>query len=106
MPEFRISVEAENDIDQIVAYTVTTWSWRQADLYLAKLEDGFQLLASHSSIGGACEVLQAGLRKFEIGSHVVFYLPEPDGVLIVRVLHQRMLPTNFFSFGAWKYHRK
>lgn len=96
MPIFRISVEAEIDMDQILAYTVGTWGWRQADLYLTKLEDGFQLLASHSSIGRACDVLQAGLRKFEIGSHVVFYLPEPNGVLIVRVLHQRMLPTNFF----------
>ena len=95
MPEFRISVEAENDIGQIVAYTVSTWSWRQADRYLAKLEDGFQLIANHSSIGRPCDFLQAGLRKFEIGSHVVFYLPEPGGVLIVRVLHQQMLPINF-----------
>ena len=96
MPEFWVSVEAENDIGQIVSYTISTWGWRQADLYLSKLEDGFQLLASHSSIGRACDALQAGLRKFEIGSHVVFYMSGPDGVLIVRVLHQRMLPTNFF----------
>ncbi len=95
MPQFQLSAEAEVDIDQIAAYTTSTWGWRQTDQYLAKLEDGFDLLARNPSIGRSCNSLRAGLRRFEIGSHVVFYLPEADGVLVVRVLHQRMLPINY-----------
>jgi plasmid stabilization system protein ParE len=28
------------------------------------------------------------------GKHVVFYREEPGGILISRILHQRMLPEN------------
>lgn len=91
----RISTEAEGDIDQIVAYTIQTWGWRQADRYLGRLEDGFELLGRNPSIGRSCDSIKAGLRRFEIGRHVIFYLPEPDGVLIVRVLHETMLPSRY-----------
>jgi toxin ParE1/3/4 len=93
--QLRISVEAEADIDRIADYTTSTWGWRQTNQYLAKLEDGFDLLAQNPSIGRSCESIRAGLRRFEIGRHVVFYLPEPGGVLVVRVLHQQMLPSNY-----------
>jgi plasmid stabilization system protein ParE len=33
-----------------------------------------------------------GLRRFEVGSHVVFYNSGTEDILIIRVLHQRMLP--------------
>jgi plasmid stabilization system protein ParE len=47
------------------------------------------------AIGRSCDAIRAGLRRFEIGKYVVFYLTEPDGVLVVRVLHQRMLPNKY-----------
>jgi toxin ParE1/3/4 len=93
---FRISVEAEEDVDRIAAHTTDTWGWRQTDQYLAKLEDGFNLFAENPSIGRACESIRPGLLRFEIGRHVVFYLPEPGGILVARVLHERMLPINHF----------
>jgi toxin ParE1/3/4 len=93
--QVRISGEAEADIDRIADYTTSTWGWRQTNQYLAKLEDGFDLLAQNPSIGRSCDSIRAGLRRFEIGRHVVFYLPESDGVLVVRVLHQQMLPNNY-----------
>jgi toxin ParE1/3/4 len=93
--QVRISAEAESDIDQIAAYTTATRGWRQTDKYLGKLEDCFELLAGNPSIGKTCDSIRAGLRRFEIGNHVVFYFPEPVGILIVRVLHERMLPTNY-----------
>jgi len=89
---FRISIEAELDIDRIAAYTTSTWGWRQTDQYLAKLEDGFNLLAQNPMIGRPCDSLRAGLRRFEIGKHVVFYVLESDAILVARVLHESMLP--------------
>ena len=91
----RISAEAEGDIDQIVAYTIQTWGWRQADRYLGKLEEGIELLVRNPSAGRSCDSIKSGLRRFEIGRHVIFYLPGSDGVLIVRVLHERMLPSRY-----------
>jgi toxin ParE1/3/4 len=72
------------------------WGGRQADQYLTKLEDGFALLAENPSIGRTCDVIREGLRRFEVGRHVIFYLPEPGGIFVVRVLHERMLPSNYF----------
>ncbi|MGA9670988.1 MAG: type II toxin-antitoxin system RelE/ParE family toxin [Terracidiphilus sp.] len=95
MPLISISIEAADDFDEIAAYTTNTWGWRQADHYLDKLEAGIDLLAQNPSIGRSSDSIHAGLRRFEIGKHVVFYLPEPDGILVVRVLHQRMLPSNY-----------
>jgi len=36
--------------------------------------------------------IRAGLRRMEHGSHVIFYRWLPEGIFIVRVLHERMLP--------------
>jgi len=90
---FQISIEAEGDIDQITAYSKNAWGWRQAGRYLDQLEDGFHLLAQHPSVGRSCDSIQAGLRRFEVGRHVVFYRAMPGGVRIVRVLHQQMIPA-------------
>jgi plasmid stabilization system protein ParE len=32
------------------------------------------------------------LRRLEYGRHVVFYRVEANGIVISRILHQRMLP--------------
>jgi toxin ParE1/3/4 len=88
----RISLEAEHDLDAITEYTKATWGWRQADQYLAKLEGAIELLASQPSIGRACDSIRRGLRRFEIGSHVLFYCSDAEGILVVRVLHKQMLP--------------
>ena len=92
MLRIDISVEAEEDIDQIAEYTTRTWGWRQTNHYLAKLEDGFSLLVQNPSIGRSCDSIRPGLRRFKIGKHVVFYILEPNCILIVRVLHQQMIP--------------
>jgi plasmid stabilization system protein ParE len=31
------------------------------------------------------------MRRIEQGKHVVFYREDPEGILIVRILHQSML---------------
>ncbi|MGA7342547.1 MAG: type II toxin-antitoxin system RelE/ParE family toxin [Terracidiphilus sp.] len=95
MAKVRISSEAERDIDQIAAYTSEEWGWRRADQYLAKFEEGFDLLAKNPLIGRNSDSIRNGLRRFEISRHVVFYLISADGILVVRVLHQRMMPANY-----------
>lgn len=33
------------------------------------------------------------LRRIQQGSHVIFYRQTAEGILIIRILHQSMLPT-------------
>ena len=96
MSRYRISVDAQEDMDGILEYTVTAWGWRQSVQYLSKLEDCFDLLANSPSIGRSCDSIRAGLRRFEIGRHVVLYVSDSDGVLVLRVLYQRVMPDNYF----------
>lgn len=92
MLRIDIALRAESDLDEIADYTTRTWGWRQTDRYLAKLEDGFALLAQAPSIGRASEFILPGLKRFEVGKHVVFYCVESETLWILRVLHQQMVP--------------
>lgn len=93
MGQLRLSVEAESDLSEIVAYTIAAWGAQQADLYLGKLEEGLSLIAENPGMGRLCKSIQSGLFRMEIEHHVASYVREPDGVLIVRVLHHSMLPN-------------
>ncbi|HUY93976.1 MAG TPA: type II toxin-antitoxin system RelE/ParE family toxin [Terracidiphilus sp.] len=95
MHSYRLTIEADKDIDEIGSYTTATWGWRQAGRYLSRIEDGLELLLRNPSIGRASDAIRPGLRRFEIGHHVVFYVEEDEGILIVRVLHERMLPAKY-----------
>ena len=44
-------------------------------------------------MGRTCDSVNIGLRRFEHGKHVVFYRIATGGILIVRVLHQAMIPA-------------
>ncbi len=94
--QLRISPEAELDLLEIGTHTRDMWGWRQADRYLRQLEEGCELIASNPLIGRSCKQIRNGLRRFEIGRHAIFYIVEPENVLIARVLHENMLPTNYF----------
>ncbi|HBK07703.1 MAG TPA: hypothetical protein DDZ81_17930 [Acetobacteraceae bacterium] len=48
------------------------------------------MLAEFPEIGRDASHVRPGYRKIETASHSVFYRNTPVGVVIVRVLHQRM----------------
>jgi toxin ParE1/3/4 len=92
MLRIDVSNRAEADLDEIAVFTTRTWGWRQTDQYLAKLEDGFALLAQAPSVGRSCEFILPGLKRFEVGKHVLFYRVEAETLWIMRILHQQMIP--------------
>jgi toxin ParE1/3/4 len=89
---FRFSRRAEADLHEIGLYTLRTWGEAQTNRYLNQLEDCCRLLAGNPALGRACDEIRPGLRRMEQGRHVVFYRVESGGILISRILHQRMLP--------------
>ena len=92
MAEFRFSRVAEADLLSIGAYTLRTWGEDQAIRYIDDLEACCQMLADNPTLGRACDEVRPGLRRMECGQHVVFYREEEKGILVSRILHQRMLP--------------
>jgi toxin ParE1/3/4 len=43
-------------------------------------------------MGRECAEISPGLRRHESGEHVVFYRLRPNGIRVMRVLHQQMAP--------------
>jgi toxin ParE1/3/4 len=89
----RFSRSAEADLLSIGDYTLRTWGEDQAVRYLDALEVSCQMLAENPALGRACDHIRPSLRRLEHGRHVVFYRQVAEGILISRILHQRMLPV-------------
>ena len=91
MSGYALTGAADADLTEIARYTARQWGYPQAESYLLSLDATFRTLAAHPDTGRAFSDRE-GYFRIESGSHVVFYRKEPPGVLIVRVLHQRMVP--------------
>jgi toxin ParE1/3/4 len=89
---FRFSRRAEGDLLNIGDYTLRKWGKAQATRYLGELEACCQTLALNPVLGRLCDDVRPGLRRHEHRKHVVFYRQERSGILVSRILHQRMLP--------------
>jgi toxin ParE1/3/4 len=88
MGDFRLTSRAESDLAEIADYTIETFGIAQVRRYRDALETCFQTIADNPKSGRRADQLTPELRRYEHQSHVVFYLPEAQGALIVRVLHE------------------
>jgi toxin ParE1/3/4 len=57
-----------------------------------KLGDCCQHLADSPASGRSCDHIRPGLYRMEVGKHVIFFRREPTGILVSRIVHERMLP--------------
>jgi len=89
---YRFSRRAEADLVEIAGYTLEQWGENQTLRYIEDLEVFCQRLADRPELGRACDDVRPGLRRMERGRHVIFYRLESGGILVSRILHQRMLP--------------
>lgn len=78
------------DLQRIALYTHETHGEEQAALYMTRLREALEKLASFPRLGRAAAV--PGYRVLTVAEHVVFYRLDGDTVWIVRVLHQRRHP--------------
>ncbi len=93
MGTFRFSRLAESDLLSIGSYTLRTWGEAQTFRYLGELEACCQQLANNPASGRSCDDIRPGLYRKEQGKHVIFFRRDSTGILISRILHERMLPV-------------
>jgi toxin ParE1/3/4 len=87
------AVDAENDLEVLLAYSLATWSVGQRDAYAERLLDAARDLQTHPRLGRARDDLRPGLRVRLTGQHAICYVADDDTVRIVRILHSKMDPT-------------
>jgi len=70
-----------------------------ADESLDSIQATVSLLATQPEMGRARPELADGLRSFPTRTpYIIFYLPNEDGLLVVRVLHHaRDIDADYFS---------
>jgi toxin ParE1/3/4 len=62
-------------------------SMLEADRWIDRLDEKLNLWAMQPRIGRLREELAPELRSMPFGRYVVFFMPLPDGIDVVRMLH-------------------
>ncbi len=89
MTRYGLSERATNDLYRVFLYGYEQFGEAQAEAYAERLHHIFQLLAENPRMGRAAAILGKDVRRHEHGAHIVLYRPSPDGVSILRVVHNR-----------------
>jgi toxin ParE1/3/4 len=89
---FRISREANLDLENIWLYTFENWSKEQADRYVNLLIDEIEYLAQNPLSGQNSEEIRKGYYRSQIKSHFIFYKinQKINKIEVVRISHKRM----------------
>lgn len=98
MPSAEFADEAQSDIRGIVADTIEHWRTAQARVYVSQLRDVCAELARMPGLGKDASWLAPGLRSFPVGSHLVYYHPSRNGILVIAVNHKRHDPERRLKF--------
>ncbi len=96
MANFYFTEQAEKDLEAIVDFTVQRWGMAQSHNYLDELDALAQILADNPLLGAEREELSPGLRSFPCQSHLLFYVLQKEGIIIVRVLHTSVDVVRYF----------
>lgn len=89
---FKISNEAQNDMETIWLYTFETWSMEQADRYIELIIDEIEYLANNPNTGKDFSFVRKGYYRSKVKSHFIFYKinQKEELIEIIRILHQQM----------------
>ena len=91
--EYRLTPEAARDMETIWLYTFKEWGLEQANRYTDKLTEAFSQLAENPKIATPCDRIHIGYRRNQVGRHAIYFRQTDYGIVVVRVLHDRMLST-------------
>lgn len=93
MPNFKLSRKAKADLKSIALYTEREWGRDQRNHYILQFDQCFHLLGENPNLGQNCDEISPSYRQHPQGCHIIFYrLDTEDGVEIIRILHNRILP--------------
>ncbi len=86
MKRYRVSKEAENDLDEIFAYWAEWASLEIADRLIDAIIERFWLLGEYPESGRACDdIKKPGTRCFPAAKYLIYYRKIRRGVEIAHV---------------------
>jgi toxin ParE1/3/4 len=85
----RLTRAAEQDVVNTYIQGAAAFGIDQAERYHAGLVATFELLADNPRLAREREEFQPPVRLHPYGAHMIVYVIETGGILIVRLLHDR-----------------
>jgi toxin ParE1/3/4 len=79
---------AKADVDAIWAHIAAN-NVNAAEELLDRFGKVFQMLVQNPRAGRQRSDLGPNLRSFAVENYIIFYIPQSDGIAIVRVMHGR-----------------
>jgi toxin ParE1/3/4 len=98
MRNYRVTLAARNDLNNIGRYTLLKWGKAQRNIYLKNLETRFAWLADHPLLGKHRTDINEGFYSFPQSEHLVFYMMQPEGIDIIGIPHKEMDILSYFRF--------
>jgi len=80
-------------METIWLYTLKEWGSEQANRYTDELTEAFDQLTKNPKIATPCDRIRKGYRRSQVGRHAIYFRQTNYGIVVVRVLHDRMLST-------------
>lgn len=87
MKRLELSVAADADLFDILAFGTAVHGRSASDAYFTGLTETFDFLCKHPAAGQIDEESGLGLRRWRYQQHRIFYRGEGDSLLIVRIFH-------------------
>jgi toxin ParE1/3/4 len=84
--KYRLSAKAQEDLEENWLF-IAQDDPDAADNFLDAIEARLIMLATHPDLGTKCEELSPELKRFPIGSFVIFFRKKKTHIEIVRILH-------------------
>ncbi|MDO7843370.1 type II toxin-antitoxin system RelE/ParE family toxin [Sphingomonas immobilis] len=88
---------AEDDLEDIVAFTALAFGEHAARDYFSSFEGSFARLIAHPEIGAPLSKILPGVRKLTHRRRRIYYEIEGDLVRVLRVLHSAMDERSAFD---------
>ena len=87
MGNYFLSLDADEDLQDIYIFSEEKWGTKRAEKYTFDLFETFELIGDNPKMGRLRRELGQGIRSFPHSSHVVFFMEWQGETAIVRVLH-------------------
>ncbi len=96
---FKLSKQAELDLEKIWLYTFEEWSLQEADYYLDLILNEIEYISENPKSGKDYNKVRRGYFRSRVKSHFIFYKVNiiDDYVEIIRILHQQMDIDSHFN---------
>jgi toxin ParE1/3/4 len=84
---YRVSADAERDLDEIFLYWARRASLGVADRVVNSITDRFWLPGQHPDAGKAAGAIAAGVKCFPAGKYLIYYRKSRRSTDILHIFH-------------------